>query len=371
MVTNIFSLNSVEAQAIQTYFAFAIPHPSFNHPYVRSLEQIAVAPFDSDRKRASNSNQKCAATCNSGNQTVSRLEIASEVLRSNRKAWRAGGGEVNWINDRVHDLRDLGSAGWLAIAAWVALALGIVVLVWANRQMTKNRQLKAEQVRPQVTMYMEPHASDWHVIELVVRNFGQTAAHDVRFDFVDHPTVAAYEDVRFGGVPEVAELDLPSELTYLAPGQEWRTVWDSAISRAELGGSIRDRFDGSLTYSDRPRPDSKSKSRSWGKGQAFATKFRLDWGNLQPVQRIELMTTHDLAKREKQKLELLRSVLSYFHYASKEAQPDVFRAEIDRMTKATAEVQDRWRSRQFDQTTELDFPWNQNGQAGRHSAPMR
>ncbi|KAA0098828.1 hypothetical protein CIW49_13150 [Mycolicibacterium sp. P1-18] len=278
---------------------------------------------------------------------------------------------MDWINDRLHDLSNLGSAGWLAIAAWAALVLSIVVLIWANRQLTRNRQLATERVRPQVTMYMEPHASDWHVIELVVRNFGQTAAHDIRLDFVDHPTVAAYEDPRLDGPPEVAELDLPSELLYLAPGQEWRTVWDSAISRAELGGSIRDRFDGSLTYSDHARAGSKKKSGSWGKRTTFETKFRLDWGNLQPVQRIELMTTHDLAKREKQKLELLRSVLSYFHYASKETQPDVFRAEIDRMTKAVAEVQDRWRTRQFDETTELDFPWIQNGTAGRHSAPTR
>ncbi len=82
------------------------------------------------------------------------------------------------------------------------------------------------------------------------------------------------------------------------------------------------------------------------------------------------MTTHDLANREKRKLELLRSVLSYFHYASKETQPDVFRAEIDRMNKAVAETQDRWRTRQLDQTTELDVPWIQNGVAGRHSARM-
>src|SRR5205085_2388826 len=138
------------------------------------------------------------------------------------------------------------------------------------------RQLATEQVRPHVTMYMEPHASDWHVIELVVRNFGQTAAHDVRLNFVDHPTVAAYEDPRLDGPPEVAELDLPSELLYLAPGQEWRTVWDSAISRAELGGSIADRFDGSLTYSDRPRLGPKSKrSGSPNKRGTFETKFRL------------------------------------------------------------------------------------------------
>lgn len=280
---------------------------------------------------------------------------------------------MDWINDRLNDLSNVGSGGWLAIAAWAALALGLVVLVCVNRQLTRNRQLKTEQVRPQVSMFMEPHASDWHVIELVVRNFGQTAAHDIRLEFDTHPTVAAYEDAQPGGPPEVAELDLPSELLYLAPGQEWRTVWDSAISRAELGGGIQDRFDGKLTYSDRPRP--KSKAKKAGKRRergTFETKFRLDWGTLQPVQRIELMTTHDLAKREKQKLELLRSVLSYFHYASKETQPDVFRAEIDRMKRAAAETQDRWRTRQFDETTELDFPWVQkNASTGRHSAHPR
>lgn len=277
---------------------------------------------------------------------------------------------MNWIRDRWNDLTNLGSGGWLAIAAWAALVFGIVVLVWASRQLKRNRQLRTEQVRPQVTMFMEPHPSDWHVIELVVRNFGRTAAHDVHFAFVDHPTVAAYEESQFDGPPEVAELDLPSELPYLAPGQEWRTVWDSAISREEMGGAIRDRFDGSLTYSDRPRPDAAQRSGIRRRGETFETKFCLDWTTLQPVQRIELMTTHDLAKREKQKLELLRSMLTYFHYASKETQPDVFRAEIDRMNQAVAETQDRWRTRQLDQTTELDFPWIKNGVSGRHSARL-
>ena len=286
---------------------------------------------------------------------------------------------MDWIQERWDELASLGSAEWLAIAAWAALVLAVVVLVYIHRQVTKNRQLKTEQVRPQVSMYMEPHAADWHVIELVVRNFGSTAAYDVKLDFVNHPTVAAYEASDFDGPPEVAELDLPSELNYLAPGQEWRTVWDSAISREELGGNIRSRFDGKLTYYDRPRPErDKGASKRWNKRQEFETKVVLDWATLQPVQRLELLTTHDLAKREKQKLELLRTVLTYFHYASKETQPDVYRAEIDRMNQAVKETQDRWRTRQFDQTTELDFPWINNGApaetarvgpSGRHRDP--
>lgn len=268
---------------------------------------------------------------------------------------------MEWIEDRWAELTDLGSGGWLAIAAWAALAIGLVVLLYAHRQVTKNRMLKTEQVRPHVTMFMEPHAADWHVIELVVKNFGSTAAHDVQLDFINHPTVAAYEDTGYDGPPEVAELDLPSELTSLAPGQEWRTVWDSAISREELGGNIRSRFDGRLTYYDKPRPNRDKASKSWGKRRAFETKVTLDWATLQPVQRLELMTSHDLAKREKQKLELLRAVLTYYHYASKETRPDVFRQELDRMNRAIRETQDRWRTRQLDQTTELDFPWINNG----------
>lgn len=320
---------------------------------------------------------------------------------------------MDWINDRWGDLTNLSSGGWLAIAAWAALAFGGVVLLVVNRQIRKNRELKQEQVRPQVAMYMEPHAVDWHIIELVVRNFGETSAYDVRFDFINPPTVAAYEDRTFDGPPEVDELELPSELPLLAPGQEWRTVWDSSISREELGGAIRSRFDGSLTYYDEPRPvGDKSRSR-WNKRHEYESKVCLDWATLQPAHRLDMMTSHDLAKREKQKLELLRALLNYFHHASKETRPDVFRAEIDRVNRAAEEARDRWQTKQvdpaslqmrgpshaapvdrapverapverapverlhverepMDQTTELDFPWIDNvvgGQGGHRMEP--
>jgi hypothetical protein len=273
------------------------------------------------------------------------------------------------MRDRWTELTSLGSGGWLAIAVWAAVTLGIVGLFYANRQIARNRQLKTDQIRPQVAMFMEPHASDWHVIELVVRNFGQTAAHDVHFDFTNPPTVAVYEDNVYDGSHQVAELELPSELALLAPGQEWRTVWDSAISREQLGGAIESRFEGTLTYFDYPERDERG-SRRRSRRHEFQSKVCLDWATLQPVQRLELMTTHDLAKREKQKLELLRSVLTYFHYASKETRPEVFRAEIDRINRAAEETQDRWRTRQLDETTELGLPWVQDGDAGRHHANL-
>jgi hypothetical protein len=97
------------------------------------------------------------------------------------------------------------------------------------------------------------------------------------------------------------------------------------------------------------------------------TKVVLDWNALPPVQRIELMTTHDLAKREKQKLELLRGLLTYFHYASKETRPDVFRSEIERINGAVQETQNRWRTRQLDQPTDVSLRWgNSENELGKH-----
>jgi hypothetical protein len=253
----------------------------------------------------------------------------------------------------------------LAWAAWAAVLVAIVALAFTNRQLKLNRRLAAERTRPQVAMFMEPHPADWHVIELVVRNFGQTAAYDIRFAFPNPPTVAEYENAA-DGYADVVELQLPRELPVLAPGQEWRMVWDSALDRAEIGTGIESRFAGTVIYYD--RPDKPRGWRFWQRERTpLETSVVLDWDALPPVQRIELMTTHDLAKREKQKLELLRGLLTYFHYASKETRPDVFRSEIERINGAVQETQDRWRTRLLDQPTDVSLRWgNAQADLGKH-----
>jgi hypothetical protein len=272
-------------------------------------------------------------------------------------------GGIGWIHDRWHDVTRAGSGTWLACAAWAALALGVVALIYTHRQIVRSRHLAAEQTRPHVAMFMEPHATDWHVIELVVRNFGKTAAYDVEFSFPDPPTVAAYESAS-DGYGNVADLQLPQSLASLAPGQEWRTVWDSALDRAEFGESIGSRFVGTLTYFDRP----DHPRRLWRRSRRpLQTPVVLDWDSLPPVQRIELMTNHDRAKREKQKLELLRNLVTYFHYATKETRPEVFRSEIERIKRAAEETQERWRTRQLDEPTDVSLRWGDaRADLGRH-----
>lgn len=252
---------------------------------------------------------------------------------------------MGWIEDRWNDLTSLGAGAWLAIALWAAVLLGIAALVFTHRQLKRNRELRLEEVRPHVAMFMEPNASDWQLIELVVRNYGKTAAHDVHFAFTNPPTVGQYES-QHDGMVSVGELALPSTIPVIAPGQEWRTVWDSALSRAQLGGSIERRFVGAVKYYDGPAPKGKQR-------REFQSNVVLDWNDLQPVQRVELMTNHDLAKREKQKLELLRALLTYFNHASQETRAEVYRTEIEGIRRATETVKERLAKRRLEDPTDV------------------
>jgi hypothetical protein len=233
------------------------------------------------------------------------------------------------------------SAGaWIAVAAWLAVVALIAALVYAWRQYQRAREHNAELMQPNVAMFMEPSANDWHLVELVVKNFGRTPAFGIRFEFANPPTVGKYENASYDDrYVDITPLNLPAEIPYLAPTQEWRIVWDSALDRRELGEAIASRFDGAVTYYDQPKSPQGKQNRS-----QYRTSAVLDWATLHPVERLELLTTHDLARQEKQKLELLRNLLSYYHYAASESREEVLRAEINRVRAAADELRDRYRA---------------------------
>jgi hypothetical protein len=157
------------------------------------------------------------------------------------------------------------------VAAWAAVLLGLAALVYTHRQIRRHHQSNAKQDRPHVAMAMEPHGADWHAIELAVRNYGNTAAYDIRFTFKKPPTVARYEHAE-GGFTDNVELSLPQSIPELAPTQEWRTVWDSVVDREQLGTAIDSRFEGALTYYDLPEPTGW-RSRTFGRRRrAYAAR---------------------------------------------------------------------------------------------------
>ena len=193
-------------------------------------------------------------------------------------------------------------------------------------------------------MFMEPSASDWHLVELVVKNFGQKPAYGIKLEFATPPTVPRYESADADNYVDIVPLKLPAEIPYLAPSQEWRTVWDSALDRKQLGESIGSRFAGAVTFYDQPKSARQGKAKAKRSAHQYRTPAVLDWATLHPVERLQLLTTHDLARQEKQKLELLRGLLTYFHYASTESRQDVLQAEINRINAAANEQRDRYRS---------------------------
>ena len=115
-------------------------------------------------------------------------------------------------------------------------------------------------------------------------------------------------------------------------------MWDSALDRRELGEAIASRFHGAVTYYDRPKDSGRGKQRR----PLFRSSAVLDWATLHPVERLELLTTHALARQEKQKLELLRNLLTYYHYAASESREEVLRVEINRVKAAADDLRDRY-----------------------------
>jgi hypothetical protein len=244
---------------------------------------------------------------------------------------------VDWFQD----LADVSAGAWTALAAWLAVVVGIAALLYAWRQYQRAKQQTEELMQPNVAMFMEPSATDWHLIELVVKNFGRTPAFGIRFEFANPPTVGKYESAGYEDrYVDIAPLNLPAEIPYLAPSQEWRIVWDSALDRREFGEAIASRFDGAVTYYDHAKNGRAPKQSR----RQFRSTAVLDWATLHPVERLELLTTHDLARQEKQKLELLRSLLTYFHYAASESREDVLRSEINRVRSAADELRERYRA---------------------------
>lgn len=253
-------------------------------------------------------------------------------------------GITEWFDDRASDIANLSPGAWTAMAAWLAVCITIAALVYAWRQF-QAAKLESEDVsQPNVAMYMEPSASDWHLVELVVKNFGQKPAYGVKLEFATPPTVPRYESADADNYVDIVPLKLPAEIPYLAPSQEWRTVWDSALDRKQLGESIGSRFAGAVTFYDQPGSARQGKAKQKRARHQYRTPAVLDWATLHPVERLELLTTHDLARQEKQKLELLCGLLAYYHYATTESRQEVLAAEINKMNAAANEQRDRHRS---------------------------
>lgn len=132
---------------------------------------------------------------------------------------------------------------WIAaISALVTGVVASIALIYAGVQVAQARRareqaqhLETERAQPYVVAYMEPSAATNLAIDLVIKNYGQTAAQDVRFSVDPTPRRTSGEEVL-----------VPVQIPILAPGQEWRTSWDFTTDR--MDSSLPDRHEGRVRF---------------------------------------------------------------------------------------------------------------------------
>jgi hypothetical protein len=170
------------------------------------------------------------------------------------------------------------AGGWAALAAWITAAVagaaGYVALGQLDEARASRREqarLRREQAQPYVVASIEASEASSVLIKLVVRNFGATAAHDVRLDVTPTPT----RGIDKGEQPEY--LWLPQRFPVLVPGQEWRTLWDSGIARADT--ELPDHHTAVITYSD-------------SQGERYTTEAVLDWRMVKDREAVVIYGAH-------------------------------------------------------------------------------
>lgn len=185
----------------------------------------------------------------------------------------------------VSTFLDISDGGWQAIAAWVGLLLIAVAALVAFFQLQLGQRLRAEQAQPYVVIYAEHNEAHPHFIDLIVKNFGATAARDISIT-IDPPLKRSA-----GG--EIEDVKGPSLIRTLVPGQEWRTFWDSTIHRAEL--NMPSRYTATIEFND-------TRGRRLG-----PYTFDLDWDQIMDRGWIETFGMHQLAEAVREARDLLKN----------------------------------------------------------------
>ncbi|MGY1712518.1 hypothetical protein ACI8AC_23705 [Geodermatophilus sp. SYSU D00758] len=157
------------------------------------------------------------------------------------------------------------------LTALVAIAAGAV----AWRQLGEARRLRKEQAQAYVVCYAEKTPGHLHAVDIVIRNFGLTAARDITV-VVSPPLMRSGHA---GRPPEAVVV--PDQLPVLVPGQEWRTWWDLGTERVDSG--LDGRYEVVIRYRD-----------SQGK-KLPPTPSVLDWADFESRQFVVTRGLHDAA----------------------------------------------------------------------------
>ncbi|NQD42479.1 hypothetical protein HP453_17290 [Glutamicibacter halophytocola] len=133
------------------------------------------------------------------------------------------------------------SAALTFVVAGIALAFAWGQIKEAEKTRQQVADIERDKAQPMVVAFMEMNDTKFFM-ELVIKNFGQTPAYDVRFTS-DLPL----QQASGGNMPERREVLVPEVIPFLAPGQEWRTIWDAPFIRSK-DRTITDRHQATIRF---------------------------------------------------------------------------------------------------------------------------
>jgi hypothetical protein len=174
----------------------------------------------------------------------------------------------------THWLGQVSPEKWSAVAAGGTFLVALIASFVAARQLGEARRLRKAQGAPYVVVYMDRSPAASWIVDLVVKNFGTTAATDVQLEIEPTPRRSAGASIR--------DVPLPGCIPVLVPGQEWRTLWDSGLSRHD--SDLEKRHEAVVTFVD----SEGQRSRPY--------RFTLDWDQIYGREMAEEYTVHDAAK---------------------------------------------------------------------------
>ncbi|HMT05924.1 MAG TPA: hypothetical protein PKD76_10310 [Solirubrobacterales bacterium] len=175
--------------------------------------------------------------------------------------------------ENTGELLGLSAEAWNALGTWATALVATVAGLLALNQLRETRKQRMEASQPYVAVALRPSEVDPSIADLVVRNFGATAAFDIDFEMDPKP-----ERHSSGGAEAVW---IPDRISTLVPGQEWSTWWDSGYQR----------FESSL-----PRKSKATVSYRDSHGQDFKFEYSLDWTPYLNAGRVVAYGPHHSAK---------------------------------------------------------------------------
>ena len=183
---------------------------------------------------------------------------------------------------------------WTAIATWSAFFVAIAAVAVGGRQLSEARRLRRAQAQPYVAVFTEGSGADPRHLDLVIKNFGKTAATDVRVVFSE-----PLESAALRGQPNHSPIKTPDVIPVLVPGQEWRTFWD--FTPARVGApDLPTEYTATVTFRD-----------SDGEPVNGEYRFVLDWRVLIDRGFITVLNLHDAATALREISEVLRKAKSH------------------------------------------------------------